>query len=207
MILYCQKNDCEVTVILAPIPVTSIFSMPRYHSYSGKLKELVEQSGASFYDLNFAKKELYDPQLDDFYDATHTNEKGGTRATEAICRILQMEEAGEDTASLFYDTWESYLESIDYAAAVYMNVEENDSDISATAYCVTGTKIIPEFKFVLHNMENDSEEVIHDFSTGNIVSVPKEQLSKDSIVLRVYARAAGEENEQYIRYSDYQVEK
>ena len=116
-----------------------------------------------------------------------------------------MEDNGEDTSCLFYDTWENYLESIDEVATVYMITKEKDNDVYATAYCVTGTKTIPEFKFVLHNEEDGSEDVLYDFGTENTIVVSREQLMEDSVVLRVYARVSGEKDEQNIRYDDYRL--
>lgn len=204
MISYCKERDCEVVVLSAPIPITSIFSSNHYNSYSQQLKELVESEGAYYYDLNFAKKELWDPQLDDFYDESHVNERGAKKVTKSICTLLQKQDMGKDTSDLFYSTWEEYLESIDYVVATYMITEETDEIICVQAYCITGTKVIPEYKFVLINKENDCEEIIQDFDSENEISVSKERLLNESIFLRVYARVRGETDEKYIRYYDYQ---
>ncbi len=206
MIAYCHERNCDVVVLSAPIPVLGIWSDSYYHSYSSQLKELVEGEGAHYYDLNFAKKELWDPELDDFYDLSHFNEKGAKRVTESICKLLLMQDNGEDVSGLFYSTWDEYLKSIDYAIATYMLVEESESEILVTAHCVTGTDVTPQFRFVIYDVEHDQEvKELQDFDTTNEIMVPKELLSEKSIALRVYANVLEEKSKEHVRYCDYQL--
>lgn len=206
MIAYCQERNCDVVVLSAPIPVLGIWSDSWYYSYSECLKELVEAEGAHYYDLNFSKKELWDPELDDFYDLSHLNEKGAKRFTESICKLLLKQDNEEDVSDLFYSTWDEYLESIDYVVATYMLAEESDDEIIATAYCITGTDVMPQFKFVLYDVEHDQEvNMLQDFGTTNEITVPKELLSEKSLALRVYASVPEEESGKHIRYCDYQL--
>lgn len=204
MMAYCKKNDCDVVVLMAPIPITTIFSYPSYDSYSNQLREVVEKNGGTFYDMNYAKKDLWEVQDDYYYDASHINEKGAKSVTEAICSLLQKKDNGEDTSGLFYNSWEEYLSSIDHVVATYMVTQETDDKISAVAYCVTGMETKTEYKFVIYDIEKQYEkEIIQEFDAENEINISKKLLSDKSLVLRVYARAKGEKDENGIRYFDY----
>lgn len=206
MIAYCQERNCDVVVLSAPIPVLGIWSDSWYCSDSRQLEELVEAEGAHYYDLNFSKKELWNPELDDFYDLSHLNEKGAKRFTESVCKLLQKQDNEEDVSNLFYSTWDEYLKSIDYAVATYMLVEESESEILVTAHCVTGTEVTPQFRFVIYDVEHNQEvKELQDFETTNEITVPKELLSEKSIALRVYANVLEEKSGEHVRYCDYQL--
>ena len=203
IINYAQERDCEVIILAAPIPVTSVAFYKYYNSQSVQLKEIAELYGAQYYDFNMAKPELWEPQLDDFYDETHVNEKGAERYTISVCNLLQKLDAGEDVSNLFYSDWDEYVASIDYVVTTYMEVEETETDVCAQAFIVSGGETVPEYKFVLHNLEDDTEQVLQEFSENDIIQINKEKFNNENIVLRVYARAVGEDDSNKVRYFDY----
>lgn len=199
---YCLERDCDVVFLAAPVAVTSIASYSYYDSQSMQLKELVEAEGGKYYDLNYAKPELYNPQLDDYYDVTHVNEKGAERFTIAACNLLQKVDAGEDVSTLFYSTWEEYVNSIDYVVATYMTTEEENDRLMAQAHIISGGNTVPEYQFVLHDTESGLDEVLQEFSELDTLEVPEAATENDNLVLRVYARARGETDSEKVRYYD-----
>lgn len=205
MISLCKKRGCEVIVLASPIPITSVYSTNYYLSFTHQLKELAEGEGADYYDINFAKPELWKSEIRDFYDQSHVNENGATKFTEAICELLKRKDAGEDISNLFYQTWEEYLASIDYIVATYTLTKKVDKEIIATAYSVTGTEVIPEYKFTL--IEGEKETILQEFDKNNVISIPTNAFSNKETKLRVYSRMAGEDNLEFVRYYDKTIKK
>ena len=205
MISFCQKRGCEVIVLAAPVPITSIYSTSYYASFTNQLKELVESEGADYYDINFAKPELWKSEIEHFYDRSHVNEDGAIKFTEAICELLKKKDAGEDVSNLFYQTWEEYLASIDYVVATYTLTKKEDNKIIATAYSVTGTEVIPEYKFTL--IDKEKETVLQEFDKNNVITIPKKAISNSEVELRVYSRIIGQDNPELVRYYDRVITK
>lgn len=202
VIAYCVNRECDIIFLAAPIPVTNIASYRYYDSQSKQLKELIEAEGGKYYNLNYAKPELYVPQLYDYYDTIHVNEKGAERFTIAACNLLKKIDAGEDVSNLFYSTWDEYVNSIDYVVATYMTAEEQNDGLTAQAHIISGGNTVPEYQFVLHDTESGLDKVLQEFGELDTLEVPEAAMQNESIVLRVYARAKGETDSEKIRYYD-----
>lgn len=205
MVNQCNEDNRKVIILIAPAPDMEIASLDFYPYYSEWLKKFADENGALYFDMNYAVEELWDREADQFSDIAHLNELGAEKFTEAVCRLIQMQEQGKDTDDLFY-TWEEYVDSIDYVAATYLEVYEDEKkDQMVEAHSIIGTKVSVEYSFVLRNANNGSETVLQDFDENDTIRLPDE-MKNDEYLLRVYARVKGENNPENVRYCDYPLQ-
>ena len=98
------------------------------------------------------------------------------------------------------------MDSIDYVAATYLEVYEDEKkDQMVEAHSIIGTKVSVEYSFVLRNANNGSETVLQDFDENDTIRLPDE-MKNDEYLLRVYARVKGENNPENVRYCDYPLQ-
>lgn len=114
MIDQCHDMGAEVVVNMVPRPRCVLVEDKIYDDGTQIIKEIANEHGADFVDLNMAKPELYDPQPDEYVDGHHVTEPGADRFTKALCDYLLMKKNNTDTSSLFYNTWDEYVEAIDW---------------------------------------------------------------------------------------------
>lgn len=198
----CKKRGCKVVLLIAPVPDREIAVMNNYPSYSEWIKQFAEENEVVYWDMNYAKDELWSHDTELFNDVAHLNETGADQFTEAVCKLIQMEERGEDTEKLFY-SWEEYLASIDDVVAVCYEVylDENGEEY-IKADCITGSNSEVEYSFVIVAEDEDDEKILQEFEDNNIMKIPEEVKSGISF-LRVLARIRGDENAENIRFCDY----
>lgn len=199
---FCKKRGCKVVLLIAPVPDREIAAMNNYSSYSEWIKQFAEENEVVYWDMNYAKDELWSHDTELFNDVAHLNETGADQFTEAVCKLIQMEERGEDTEKFFY-SWEEYLASIEDVVAVCYEVylDENGEEY-IKADCITGSNSEVEYSFVVVAEDEDDEKILQEFEDNNIMKIPEEVKSGVSF-LRVLARIRGDENAENIRFCDY----
>ena len=109
----CQENDVELIVVNTPRPVFDITSYgEEYYTTYLWLKDFFEEQGASYYDFNLAKPEIFVSKPEYYYNFEHLNDVGATAFCNDFSEFLKRRENGEDFENSFYN-WEEYLESVD----------------------------------------------------------------------------------------------
>lgn len=81
MLQLCQENGTRLLLISAPKTTLDVVSYETYFDDYAYFKQLAAQYGASYYDFNLAKPELFENKEPDYHkDFTHMNAAGGLRS-------------------------------------------------------------------------------------------------------------------------------
>lgn len=100
----CADNGMRLIIVAAPLPVTQYYDNDHFIRYQ-ILRQLSDELGAEFYDLNMASECLYAPDPYGFYDNYHCNDVGARIYTESLARLLDEVDNGADTGVMFLG-WE-----------------------------------------------------------------------------------------------------
>ena len=77
MLQLCQENGTRLLLISAPKTTLDVVSYETYFDDYAYFKQLAAQYGASYYDFNLAKPELFENKEPDYHkDFTHMNAAG-----------------------------------------------------------------------------------------------------------------------------------
>lgn len=199
----CNKNGCRLIVINTPRPAYDVLSYgtKEYFNQKKALTSFLNERGALYYDFNFAKPELFESNDDYFVSSEHLNAKGAEEFSRSFGKFMGGIIAGksEEKLNKEFNSSEEYMDTIDYISSVELNCEEDDDGmINAKATAYTGSKVIPEYEFLVKYEGESSYTVMKEFSTSNsFIYKPENQ---GVYYLRVNVREKGSNNE-FDRYS------
>ena len=129
MLQLCQENGTRLLLISAPKTTLDVVSYETYFDDYAYFKQLAAQYGASYYDFNLAKPELFENKEPDYHkDFTHMNAAGGHAFSLSMAKFLAMLDAGQDVESLF-ETPSEYLVAVNYITNVYLTPEVHPDKI------------------------------------------------------------------------------
>lgn len=108
ILAYCQKNDIELTLFVAPMWETELLATENYDAYSTSIKKWAKTHQVPFYDFNLCKEE-YLPlnSADYFYDVGHLNKKGSQLFSQVFYEVVNGSD--QDTNQRFYQTYAEKL--------------------------------------------------------------------------------------------------
>lgn len=206
MIQYAQKSGSNVYIIMAPIPDLRIYSTPEYYSVEQQIKEYCSKMGVHFVDINLIRQEEFRFSENAWYDLSHLNEDGANQYSEELAKIILRIERGEDVSGLFYQDWDSYVESIDYVIATFLTLKQDGDSLNLSALAATNPSNLVEYKFTACNSDGNDIEILQDFSEENTYSIEKYAIADGAAKLRVYARIKGDSNTDKYRYDTLPIE-
>ena len=104
MLQLCQENGTRLLLISAPKTTLDVVSYETYFDDYAYFKQLAAQYGASYYDFNLAKPELFENKEPDYHkDFTHMNAAGGHAFSLSMAKFLAMLDAGQDVGIVVRD--------------------------------------------------------------------------------------------------------
>lgn len=128
---YCNQNDIELVFFSAPIPYYNLIATNNYGSYIEQVNNLLEGSGAPYYDFNLCKEDYFSFDSELFADVDHLNSVGAECFSRVFADFMLGQIEEED---LFYDSYEEKMNSI-------------DDRIYGITYSVTETETEKSFAF------------------------------------------------------------
>lgn len=186
----CTANGVELTVVFMPWPAYSVFDYgEQYFEKTGQIESLVEDCDQTYFNLEFAKPELFDVSGDDiFADNQHMNDAGAQEASAALGRLIAMQKMGQDTDSLFrtkseFDSEMAYVDMVKLTA----KVQGNQVDLKAKA--LAGSKAKVEYRYFVKADGAKDWEPISDWTTDREIRYQSDEPGKR--VFRVNARLIG----------------
>lgn len=87
----CKKNGCRLIVINTPRPVYDVLSYgtEEYFSQMQELTSFLDEHGASYYDFNFARPELFESKPEYYSNNEHMNTKGSKAFSKSFGLFLK----------------------------------------------------------------------------------------------------------------------
>lgn len=149
----------------------------KYWDYMhSEFQKFAEENNVKFWDMTYAKPELWNKTIRSWADNTHVSLIGAKELTVAVSKLIK--DTG-DTSHYFYSSYDEYLRTVDIANVW---IEKTDNGIKAN--CTYGMKGRPLFKFYGSKNSNslsssDKWELIKDYS-GDPVLDRKYYLGKYS---------------------------
>ena len=197
---FCQEKGIHLYVINMPLPEYYVVDFPeQYFARAEKIRSTCEENGTAYYDFNVSKPELFERRDSYYMDYEHMNAVGAEQFTSAVTDLVQRVEAGEDVTDLFY-TQEEYLASVDRIVCVNYTYEKTADGLGLQAYAYHGSKVRPEYRFLIWNEDTQQYDVLQEYSTDSQLAVTSDVLEEyeagsenGSVRIRVEARAAEDE--------------
>lgn len=204
---HCAQNDIPLYVFgVRYTPSATLEYGEDYGKNMAQVRDLVEGSGANFFDLNMIHRDVFDIPITSYKDFTHLNVTGAEETSTQIARLIQQIEAGEDIQNQFYDYsragWKDYCASIDYVDSVDFTYSlDEDGNISIDAAARTGSTTTAVYRLEVLDADSQEWRTIRDYDED-----PHFVLSRDDLAtadIRVIACAQGDEqNPERIRWSE-----
>lgn len=191
---FCRRHDIEFLVVAPPVAVFNVLEYGnKYFAQSEQLRELVEQHGGEYYDLNLARPELLDVTNTGYFaDYQHLNATGGEAVSKAFVQLMKAREAGVSVDALFYEQ-EEYLQSKSYIDFVLLETEPEVGSVLLKAQALAGPGIRPEYQVCLLDESGEAWTEIRGWSQDSqYVFAPEKP---GTYMIRVNAREVGSEAE------------
>ncbi len=200
----CKTNNCELILVNTPTPAFSVLGTKNYFEFNNEMAKISKELNIEYYNYNLIKPDIFKIQGDYFSDHVHLNGKGAEVFSKSLATFLKLRQKGEDLSKYFY-TPEEYYASINYVTNTWFNWESNDNKIALSADSLHGSKVTPEYQFVLTDLETGEQQIIRDYDKNpNFVFDPK---SYKKYKIRVNARVAGSNNNEATRYYEEEISK
>ena len=113
----CRAHGTDIVVVTAPVPESTLWKYDGWDDFRSQVVTLCEEEGLTYYDFN-----LYKGRADFLDDATcysndrHLSREGAPGFTRTYCDVVSRADAGEDVASLFFESYEEAVAATSYAA-------------------------------------------------------------------------------------------
>lgn len=184
----CEANGSQLLVIVAPNCSAQALGREGFLDKNAALAEFCRSRGIPFFDLSMARQSFI-PLLDSYYyDQFHLDGTGADICSEKFAELLNLYLAGEPTDSLFYDSVDEYLDTLNFITNTWIEQRSEGGQDLFTADCLHGRTIQPEYAFYL--VETDASlTLLRDYSPESTYRCEAGALSGKK--LRVYARPVG----------------
>lgn len=189
MLQLCQESGTRLLLISAPKTTLDVVSYETYFDDYAYFKQLAAQYGASYYDFNLAKPELFENKEPDYHkDFTHMNAAGGHAFSLSMAKFLAMLDAGQDVESLF-ETPSEYLAAVNYITNVYLTPEVHPDKILLLAGSYHGPSVQAEYEFWVKAPGESEYSRVSAYSTRSWTECPAAE--HGTYQFRVNARIVG----------------
>jgi hypothetical protein len=200
----CKLNNSRLILLYTPIPAFSVLRVKNYFDFNNEISKIAKDLNVEYYNYNLIKPDLFKSQGDYFSDHIHLNSKGAEVFSNSLAAFLKLRENGEDLSKYFY-TPEEYYASINYVTNTWFNWSKDGSKVTLAADSFHGSKVTPEYQFVLTDSETGESYIMRDYDTNTKFTFDSTSYKKYKI--RVNARVAGSNDDKLTRYYEEDISK
>lgn len=200
----CKENNCKLILLTPPSPVFEVLRIKNYFEFDNEIAKIAKDLNIEYYNYNLIKPQLFTLKGDYFSDSEHLNSDGADVFSKSLAAFLKLRQNGDDMNKYFY-TPEEYYASINYVALTWFNSTKKDNKITITADSFHGTKVVPEYQFVLTDLETGKQHIIRDYDKNPTFAFDSSSYKKYKI--RVNARVDGAKNDDFTRYYEEEISK
>ncbi|WP_455502483.1 hypothetical protein [Gemmiger sp.] len=203
MLALCQQKGVPLLLITAPRTTMDVISYQTYFDDYAYFKQLCAQYGASYYDFNLAKPELFESVEPDYFsDYAHMNHAGGRAFSQSMAKFLALLDEGQEVDSLF-KTPEEYLAGVNYITNVYITPEVHEDKVVLLATSYQGPSVKPEYEFWAKGPNDADYQKISEYTDRTWTEFPLTE--RGTYQFRVNARVVGSDSE-FDRYYECSVD-
>lgn len=203
MLALCQQKGVPLLLITAPRTTMDVISYQTYFDDYAYFKQLCAQYGASYYDFNLAKPELFESVEPDYFsDYAHMNHAGGRAFSQSMAKFLALLDEGQEVDSLF-KTPEEYLAGVNYITNVYITPEVHEDKVILLATSYQGPSVKPEYEFWAKGPNDADYQKISEYTDRTWTEFPLTE--RGTYQFRVNARVVGSDSE-FDRYYECSVD-
>lgn len=200
----CKANNCKLILLTPPAPVFQVLRVKNYFEFYNEIAKIAKDLNIEYYDYNLIKPELFKSKEDYFSDGEHLNSQGAEAFSESLANFLKLRQNSEDMNKYFYKP-EEYSAAENYVSITWFNFTKSGNKVTLTADSIHGTKVTPEYQFVLTDLETGKEQIIRDYDKNPTIVFDSTTHKKYKI--RVNARVAGSNNNDSVRYYEEAISK
>ena len=200
----CKANNCKLILLSPSAPVFQVLRTKNYFDFDNEMAKIAKDLNIEYYNYNLIKPELFNLKGDYFSDREHLNSKGAEAFSKSLATFLKLRQNGDDMNKYFY-TPEEYYASINYVALTWFNFTKDDNKITLVANSFYGTKVVPEYQYILTDSETGKQHIIRDYDKNPTFVFDSSSYKKYKI--RVNARVYGSNNDEFTRYYEEEISK
>lgn len=200
----CKKNNCELILLTTPFTKYEVLRVKNYFEFDDEVAKIAKKLGIVYYNYNLIKPQFFNPQDDYFIDYIHFNSKGKEAFSESLANFLKLRDEGKDMSEYFCKT-EEYYASVNYVTNTWFTYTKNDNSITLVGDSFHGSNVVPEYQFVLTDLESGENHIIRDYDTNPSFVFDSKSYKKYKV--RVNARAAGCTSDELTRHYEEDIVK
>lgn len=179
----CDKNKCQLIVIMVPPIQQIVLGDQKYTFYSKATEEICDDNKIPFYHFAYAREDLLPDLTDYFYNSTHINGDGAKIFSNSLARLLKEYLANKDVSTYFY-TPEEYSETKNYILNGWYTEILKDDQITYTADSIYGIPVKPEYRFTAVD-EEGNETLLQDYYSTRECTVSASEMVGKSIRIEI----------------------
>lgn len=187
----CAEKGTKLYVFSIPQPAyCMLIDGPGYCEQWRNIKEVVEEAGGVFIDLNMIHPEVFKIADDGWHDETHLTISGAESLSRYVAQLVSRIERGENVEDDFfsYDEWDAYAASIDRIELVNFTTELGENELSVDAHLYAGPQVEAEYALQELDAETGEYETIMPYQASPHFALP---LDGETHELRLIAREQG----------------
>ncbi|WP_297429174.1 lipolytic protein G-D-S-L family [Clostridium sp.] len=200
----CKANNCQLILLTPPAPVFQVLRIKNYFEFDNEIAKIAKNLNIEYYNYNLIKPQLLAPKGEYFSDSEHFNSNGAEAFSKSLAEFLKLRQNGDDMNKYFY-TPDEYSASINYVALTWFTFTKKDNKITLTANSFHGSKVIPEYQYILTDSETGEQHIIRDYDKNSTFVFDPSAYKKYKI--RVNARVCGANNDKLTRYYEEEISK
>ena len=185
----CKAKGVQLVVVHPPLPRFQVLDYgDAWYEQMEQLRQLVEGNGATFYDFDLVRTDLFSFDESFYRDMQHMNGIGANSFSRALATVLKAQAAGEDCSRYFYSPTE-YESSFDGVSYVRTESEKVDGGVKVNARAVAAEGRAVEYQFLMRSRDEKEWTIARDY--GEESSFTYKPAERGSYQLRVNARVVG----------------
>lgn len=183
----CRENDCELIMIVSPLPYANLAMQENYQWECDFCRKLAADNGVALFDYSLCRPGYLPLDDTDFYDYTHMSGKGATAFSTVASQLIADYIAGKeiDREALFYSSYQELLDASPYVFNAWLTQDESDF----TAHCTYGAGVVPEYEFSWRDSPEGEWQVVQRY--GPARTLGKERVPQQAVELRICVRPVG----------------
>lgn len=189
---FCREQGIKLYVVGSPYRYVTVRQYgDDYVKTLSRVRDLVTEEGAEFFDLNLIHRDLLSPTLEDYCDFVHLSAIGAPKASLVVAELIERIESGQDVSNLFYDYtpegWQEFCDAATFVDTVDYSEEVNDGIATITAIPCTGSGTPVEYRLEEWDATAGEWVMTRDFEEDPVFTIAAN--GRDSAGFRITAHA------------------
>lgn len=176
MVELCKEEEVQLVLVATPFTDFYVQAIGNYDTFYDYMRNYAEANDIEYYDFNLCRTDILDMEDDDFMDYHHLSGKGAVKYSAAFAEMMTSYNEAERKA-LFYDSVQEKMDNLSPRTMGILLRESADEEKVYSITTIANYDADVEYRICTLDEQGNEQELIQDFSDGNIIKAsPMEEV-------------------------------